>query len=51
MASHKRIATNEGEGGTTSVNRSKNFGSRRDLKELIFVDTKAFAANIEFVRE
>jgi len=31
------------------MRQSKNFSSRRDLKELIFVDQKAFAANIDFL--
>lgn len=32
-----------------SSQRSKNFSSRRDLKELIFVDQRAYAANIDFL--
>ena len=45
MNATKRLTTEADPGN--SVRNSKNFSSRRDLKELIFVDQKAFAANIE----
>ena len=32
-----------------SSQRSRNLGSRRDLKELIFVDQRAYAANIDYL--
>ena len=46
MASHKRL-TADGDLGSAAQYRSKNFSSRRDLKELIFVDQRAFAINMD----
>ena len=46
MLSQKRL-TVDGDMASSVHGKSKNFSSRRDLKELIFVDQRAFAINID----
>ena len=46
LASRQRL-TVDGDLGSGANHRSKNYSSRRDLKELIFVDQRAFATDID----